>query len=186
MKKIGALFLCMLMLLMAHGAKTAMSAGDSETFTVYLDINNDGREEIIDYIQELNVLRIRSNDRRLILEANLDDYGISSDGIGMGTASSFYEFARDSKGKIYLHTYTSSFIGDGPNGERYTSATEMYYDLKNYELTTVDTINYTWVWDRIQSESETTDIYINGQPVNSLDSTKSKYTVIENTYVEIP
>ena len=185
MKKTGMVFLCMFMLLMASGAEAAMSADDSETFTIYLDINNDGKDEIIDYLQERNVLRIRSNDRQLILEANLDDYGISSAGIGMGTASSFYEFVSDS-GKVYLHIYSSSFIGDGPNGERYTSATENYYELVNNELVAVDTIDYIWVWDRIQPESEMTDIYINGQPANSLDSTRSKYTVIENTYVEIP
>jgi len=175
----------MFMLLIARGAEVVMSADDSETFTVYLDINNDGREEIIDYLQERNVLRIRSNDRQLILEANLDDYGINSEGIGMGTASSFYEFVSDSEGKVYLHIYSSSFIGDGPDG-RYTSATEKYYELVNYELIAVDTIHYTWVWDRIQPESEMTDIYINEQPANSLDSIRSKYTVIENTYVEIP
>jgi hypothetical protein len=166
--------------------EAAANADDSETFTIYLDINNDGSEEIIDYIQERNVLRIRSNNRQLLLEANLDYYSISSGGIGMGTVLNSYEFVRDSAGKVYLHIYTSSFIGDDPNGERYTSAMEKYYDLKNYELAAVDTINYTWVWDRIQSESEMTDIYINGQLADSLDSIKLKYTVIENTYVEIP
>jgi len=164
-------------------AGAAVSA-DPETLAVYLDINNDGREEIIEYLEDPNVLRIRSDEGRLLLEANLDDYGMVTYGFGMNTASNFFEFVRDSESNIYLHIYASSFIGDGENGERYTSATETYYDLENYELTAVDTIKYTWVWDRIQEESEMTDIYINGQPVDSLDVIKSKYTVIKTALLE--
>ena len=164
----------------------AAGADYSETFTVHLNIDNDGIEEIIDYLPERNVLRIRRSDRQLLLEVNLDDYGIYSDGFGMGTGSVFFEFVRDSESRIYFYTYTSSFIGDGLDGERYTSATENYYDLKNHELTVVDTIRYTWVWDGTQPESQMTDIYINGQSADSLDSIKSKYTIIENTHFEIP
>jgi hypothetical protein len=158
----------------------------SEAFVIYLDIDNDGKEEIIEYLKERNILIFKRVNNQILFEVNLYEYGVDSTGTGMGTAVDFYEFVRDSTGKVYLHIYTSSFIGNDDEGKRYTSAMDNYYDLKNYELTAVDTINYTWVWDRIQAESEMTDIHINGQPVDSLDGAKSKYTVIENTYVEIP
>jgi hypothetical protein len=104
----------------------------------------------------------------------------------MHTALYCYEFVRDSAGEVYFHLYTSALIGDDDEGNRWTAGCDKYYELKDNMLVLADIINYSWVWSRGSDDSVMTDITVNGQEAVSLESVKSKYSAVENSYYEIP
>lgn len=66
------------------------------------------------------------------------------------------------------------------------SAHDDYYEIKDNKLNIIDSVEYIWSWDYISPSSMRTDININGEPADSLKSIETKYTIIEDSYYEIP
>jgi hypothetical protein len=182
MKKISALFFCIYMcLLLPTFAGEAFAA----TPGILLDIDNDGTEEITEYVEERNVLRITKGSQPIV-EANLNNYGVNFSGMGMFSSAYFFEYVKDATGMVFLHIYTSDLVTDtDEDGKRVSAAVDTYYSIGDNELVTADIANFNWLYDRAVGESEMANITINGQPVNSLDSIKAKYTAIENTRFDI-
>ena len=171
---------------LASQSSSSISSKSADS-AVYLDIDNDGIQEKTEYLQDQNVLQITKNGQ-LFIQSNLYDYGVTFNGIGMHNALYFYEYVRDAESKVYLHFHTSALITDvSPDFKTYFSVREDYYDLVNSQWNLVDSASYVAVWDRLTTApAQKTNITINGQPADSLESLQAKYTAIPGTYYEIP